>query len=84
MVGFNLASKQSFFNEWELAGGLIAAGIAAALADTELDLRPAPIWRRRSQPALPSEVAGQVDPEHRFPAQVAAPAEKGSGSQIRP
>jgi hypothetical protein len=58
MVGFNLASKQSFFNEWELAGGLIAVCTAAALADPDLDLRPARMWPPRSQSAPPTEMAG--------------------------
>jgi hypothetical protein len=59
MVGFNLASKQSFFNEWELAGGLIAVCIGAALSDPGLDLRPGRIWLPRSRSALSTEVAGR-------------------------
>jgi hypothetical protein len=58
MTGFNLASKQSFFNEWELAGGLIALSMAAALGDADLDLRPRQMRFRRRRTPLPTVVAG--------------------------
>jgi hypothetical protein len=52
MTWFNLASKQSYFNEWELAAGLIVLCMASVAGTSDVELLPRPRWRRRPRPMV--------------------------------